>query len=352
MPAPAIVRSRTGAGQRWGQRLSFRRSSDGVIGAPVPAPRIVLVWDTAAEGTLLMLGTFRSISANQRQRLADIGFLPVRDRSCLRILYRYDVATTAQLTALVYRRRQKAQLHLQRLYRYHLLERTPLPPLERGGAPLVFRLSRHARNRLGYAPLTRAEAGTQLRHSLNAVEAVVALARPYPASGDPHPVQAWLSPYMSAGILNRIQPDALLAVQLATGSGVLALEIDEATEHADVIVGKLVNYGWTLAKRPGWHLLFVVPHTTRLHWLRRRLASATGRAPRLDGKAWAVTLEAIQVDGLSAIVTPIERGSTGRPLTTILDDARSRRLATPIGSDAWLRLLAFGGVEEFDPVLA
>lgn len=297
-----------------------------------------------------MLGTFRSVTPNERQRLGEVSLLSIRDRACLRILYRYDVATTAQLTALVYRRRQKAQLHLQRLYRYHLLDRTTLPPLERGGAPLVFRLSRHARRRLGYVALTRGEAGTQLRHSLNVVESVLSVARPHLAIGEPHPVQAWLSPDMSAGILDRIQPDALLAVQLTTGSAVLALEIDEATEHARVIVDKLVNYGWALAKRPGWHLLFVVPHQTRLHWLRRRLASAMGRAPGLADKAWAVTLEAIQADGLNATTTPLESGAP-RPLAAILTDARSRRLAAPAGSDAWLRLLALGGVEDFDTVL-
>lgn len=254
-----------------------------------------------------MLGTFRSVSTNERQRLGEVALLPLRDRACLRILYRYDVATTAQLTSLVYRRRQKTQAHLQRLYRYHLLDRTALPPLERGGAPLVFRLSRHARRRLGYVSLTRGEAGTQLRHSLNVVEAVLALARP---AGDVYPVQAWLSPDMSTGILDHIQPDALLAMQVVTGSGMLALEIDEATEHASVIVAKLVNYGRALATRPGWHLLFVVPHATRLHWLRRRLASARGRSPGLADKAWAATLEAIQADGLNATTTQLESGAS------------------------------------------
>lgn len=294
-----------------------------------------------------MLGTFRSVSTNERQRLGEVALLPLRDRACLRILYRYDVATTAQLTSLVYRRRQKAQAHLQRLYRYHLLDRTALPPLERGGAPFVFRLSRHARRRLGYVSLTRGEAGTQLRHSLNVVEAVRALARP---AGDVYPVQAWLSPDMSTGILDHIQPDALLAMQLVTGSGMLALEIDEATEHASVIVAKLVNYGRALATRPGWHLLFVVPHATRLHWLRRRLASARGRSPGLTDKAWAATLEAIQADGLNATTTQLESGAS-QPLAALLTDARSRRLASPIGSDSWLRLLALGGVEDFDAVL-
>ena len=250
-----------------------------------------------------------------------------------------------------HRRRQKTQLHLQQLYRFRLLDRTALPPLDRGGAPLVFRLSRHARRRLGYRPLTRGEAGTQLRHSLNAIEAVVALARPHSATGDTYPVQAWLSPYMNAGILNRIQPDALLAVQLATGSGVLALEIDEATEHADVIVGKLVNYGWALANRPGWHLLFVVPHETRLQWLRRRLTGPEARAPQLDGRGWALTLEAFQADGFDAIVTPLAAGAAPRPLAAIITDTVLRRLTTPVGSESWIRLLAFGGVEDFSAVL-
>jgi len=153
------------------------------------------------------------------------------------------------------------------------------------------------------------------------------------------------------GSLDRIQPDALLAVQLATGSGVLALEIDEATEHATVIVNKLINYGWALAKRPGWHLVFVVPHQTRLHWLHRRVASAKDRSPGLDGRGWAVTLGAIQSEALAAVVTPLEPAAGARPLATILADASPRRMATPIGTDAWLRLLAYGGVEDFDTVL-
>jgi len=56
------------------------------------------------------------------------------------------------------------QLRLMRLRQAGFIERTTLPPLARGGAPLVFRLSRRGRARLGYAPLTRPEAGMQLRH--------------------------------------------------------------------------------------------------------------------------------------------------------------------------------------------
>lgn len=290
-----------------------------------------------------MLGSFHSVDPHERAQLGDVGFLPLRDRACLRILRRYNVATTQQLTFLVYRRRQQAQLHLQRLFRYRMLDRTALPPLDRGGAPLVFRLSAYGRRRLKYPALTRPEAGTQLRHSLHVVDTVVALARPRP--DDPYPLQGWLSPRMSTGMLQHVLPDALLAIQLGPGSGVLALEMDEGTEHRDVIEQKLVNYGYAL-NRPGWHLLFVVPDLTRLHWLRRRAQHVRGRSPGLAGIGWVATFTDICRDGLDTVVAPIERDGAPQPLTLILDDATPRRIDTPIPSDEWLMLLAHGGGED------
>lgn len=294
-----------------------------------------------------MLGSFHTADPTNREQLADVGLLRIRDRACLRILSRYDVATTAQLTSLVYRRRQRAQLHLQRLYRYRMLERTALPPLDRGGAPLVFRLSPYGRRRLRYPALTRSQAGTQLRHSLDVVETVVALARSRLPTGDRHPVQGWLSPAMNAGLLNRVVPDALLVLQVPTGSGVVALEVDEATEHTEVIEQKLINYGWALVSKRGWHLLFVVPHATRLQWLRRRIARVKGRAPSLAGISWVATLDDIRRDGLDTVVMPIEPDSAPATFARVLDDGRPRHTDTPVGSDAWLRLLAYGGGEDF-----
>jgi hypothetical protein len=295
-----------------------------------------------------VLGTFRAVDPSARLPFADVTFLHWRDRACLRLLRRYHVATTAQLVALVYRRRNKAQVRLQRLYRYGLLDRTTLPPIDRGGAPHVFRLSRRARARLGYPSLTRSDAGTQLRHDLNVVDAVVALAGP---RGDLRPVSAWLSPAMSAELLDRIRPDALLGIDTPSGSGVVALEIDEATEHAPVISGKLLNYGWALRGKAGWHLLFVVPHPSRLGWLRRRVADTRGRSPGLAGRGWAVALADLRAGGLDAEVTPLEGEADGLGLWEVLDDPQPRRSATPVGSDAWLRLLAFGGGEDLDRVL-
>ncbi len=122
-----------------------------------------------------MIGAFVAAPAPPSRVIVDPGMLPVRDRAALRILYRADVATTAQLTTLVYGRRQTAQERLAALYRAGYLERAVLPPSTRGGAPFAFRVSPRGRRRLHYDPLTRSRAGTQLRHSLNRVETVCAL---------------------------------------------------------------------------------------------------------------------------------------------------------------------------------
>jgi predicted transcriptional regulator len=126
-----------------------------------------------------VLGSFRMARQFTRRRLTVLD-LPYRDRAALRILLRAKVATTQHLTELVYHRRQTAQLRLMRLWQAGFIERAVLPPLTRGGAPLVFRLSRRGRARLGYRPLRRTEAGTQLRHDLHVLDTVSALARPDP----------------------------------------------------------------------------------------------------------------------------------------------------------------------------
>lgn len=86
-----------------------------------------------------MIGAFSSAAALDRRMAMDPGLLPYRDRACLRLLYRCDVATTAQLTTLVYRRRQTAQECLFALCHLGYLDRAVLPPSTRGGAPLAFR---------------------------------------------------------------------------------------------------------------------------------------------------------------------------------------------------------------------
>ncbi len=116
-----------------------------------------------------MIGAFVAAPAPPSRVIVDPGMLAVRDRAALRILYRADVATTAQLSTLVYGRRQTAQERLAALYRAGYLERAVLPPSTRGGAPFAFRVSPRGRRRLHYDPLTRSRAGTQLSATASTV---------------------------------------------------------------------------------------------------------------------------------------------------------------------------------------
>ncbi len=297
-----------------------------------------------------MIGTFRSAPRPDRRMVHDVGFLGSRDRAALRILNRADVATTSQLVTLVYHRRQTAQEHLSALYRAGWIERAVLPPATRGGAPLAFRLSPRTRRRLGYGPLTRSRAGTQLRHSLNIVETVAALTRLAVELPDRHPVQAWLTESIAADArLPHVYPDSVVALQLGGGSGVLCLEIDQSTEHAPEIRDKLARYEPALRARAGWHVLFVVETATRAAFLAR-----VTRAPAyagLAGRAWAIVLADLTAEGVAARAVSLTPGRGPGTLTSILDDPRPRRCETPVGSDDWLELLASGGGEDLREAL-
>ena len=295
-----------------------------------------------------MIGSFRSAPRPDRGLGLDPGLLGTRDRATLRILNRADVATTAQLVSLVYHRRQTAQEHLSALYRAGWLERAVLPPESRGGAPLAFRLSPQARRRLGYEPLTRSRGGTQLRHSLNVVETVCALVR---MSSDHNPVQAWLTESMAAEESWYVYPDSVVALQLSTGSGVLCLEIDQSTEHGPQIRDKLSRYDAFLRSQSGWQVLFVVGSTERATFLARVARDGYGY-PGLAGPAWAIVLGDLKVAGLGAPVVSFTAHGGRNTLATILRDARPRTCPTPVGSDAWIELMASGGVEELDEALA
>ncbi len=297
-----------------------------------------------------MIGAFTSAAAPARRVIVDPGFLPYRDRAALRILYRADVATTAQLVTLAYTRRQTAQERLSSLYRAGYLERAILPPTTRGGAPFAFRVSPRGRRRLGYDPLTRSRAGTQLRHSLNAVETVCALVR---ASGDgaTEPLlQAWLSEVMAHDLLPRIYPDAVVVLQAATGSAVLCLEIDQNTERGPVIRDKLTRYETALRPKTGWHLLFVVGSAGRASAIAGTARHKDGYAG-LAGRAWALVMPELQTRGLDCGVVALNPGIARTTLGALLVDPTPRRCPTPVGSAAWLQVLGLGGHEDFDEVL-
>lgn len=312
------------------------------LARPVPTNR---AWSARRfRGTTYMSALFRSSPERARIGRLDLGLLDIRDRACLRLLRRVEVATPAQLAVLIYPSRRTAFRHLRRLWQLGLLERAPLPPI-RGGIPVVYRLTRRGMNRLGY-PDRRVGGLAHLRHALDTVTAVCALVRPRPDRPDLRPVQLWLpEPTAADARVTPARPDSVVVLQVDGGSGVLCLETDEATEHAPQIRSKLAAYERVLSDRVGWHVVFVVPTAARLSWLRR-----VGRF-RLDGCAWGVVIAELESDGLNAALFPISRAAQPRVFRSVLEDPRPRRSATPVGSDAWIELLGSGGGEELDEVL-
>lgn len=287
---------------------------------------------------------FRESSERALMTTIDVGLLPIRDRACLRLLYRTGVATAAQLCVLIYASRRTALRRLRRLWQLGLLERAPLAP-ERGGIPVAYRITRRGSKRLGYVD-TRTGGVGRVRHSLDIVDAVCALIRSAPGA-----VQLWLTEPMADGVLPAgVRPDSIVVVQLGAGSAVLCLEIDEATEHAPTIQRRLAAYERALAGRGGWHLLWVVPTAERLAWL-RRVARWDDHAG-LDGCSWGLVLDDLRAGGLAAATSPVSWTGDVMRLEGLMADPRRRRCPTPVGSPAWIRLLGTGGAEESDEVLA
>ncbi|MBA3779224.1 MAG: replication-relaxation family protein [Chloroflexi bacterium] len=322
----------------------FARSVAGSVArtsGPTSAP--------ADAGASLSRGTlpairFRSASA---ALLADPSRLRTRDRAVLRILNRAGAATVAQLTVLAYGHRRVAQARLLGLWKLGLLERAALPPAGlQGGSAYAYRLSRPCLARLGYRRVSRG--GTAyLGHTLDAVEAVCSLVR----SGNPESsprVQAWLTEAMALGVLGAAPaPDAIVVVGSASGSAVVCLEVDEATQHRRPIREKLRAYDRALAGRRGWLALFVVPSDARSAWLRR---TAAGLGLEKQSVVWAVTSQNLAGAGLEAPVTGVG-GSGGQPLRALLADRKIRLSPAPVGSRAWLDLLGTGGGEPLADLL-
>lgn len=287
---------------------------------------------------------FRESSERARLTTIDVGLLPIRDRACLRLLYRAGVATAAQLSFLIYPSRRTALRRLRRLWQLGLLERAPLAP-ERGGIPVAYRITRRGSKRLGYVD-TRTGGVSRVRHGLDIVDAVCALVRFAPGA-----VQLWLTEPMTDGVIrDGALPDSVVVVQLEGGSAVLCLEIDEATEHAPIIRTRLTAYERALAGRHGWHLLWTVPTAERLAWL-RRVARWDDHAG-LDGSSWGVVLDDLRAGGFDAATWPVGWAGDRVRLAELIDDPRLRWCPTPVGSPAWIRLLGTGGAEESEEALA
>ena len=273
----------------------------------------------------------------------DVGLLSVRDRACLRLLYRAGVATADQLATLVFPSRRTALRRLRRLWQLGLLERAPLAP-ERGGIPVAYRIGRRGSKRLGYHD-TRTGGVGRVRHSLDIVDAVCALVRSAPEA-----VQVWLTePMVDRELPSDVRPDSIVALQLARGSAVLCLEIDEATERSPTIRARLGAYESALAGRTGWHVVWVVPTEERRGWLRR-----VGRwddRPGLEGSSWGVVLDELRALGPRAPTHPIGWSGGVVRLEEVVADPRVRRCATPVGTSSWVRLLGSGGAEDADEAL-
>ena len=260
-----------------------------------------------------MNAAFRSSDVRARPRRVDIAALPTRDRAVLRLLYRMEAATVRQLTDLAYRRARKGQYRLQQLWRLRLTERTRVATDHAGAPPYVHRLTYRVRQRLGYRT-PQPQITSRLRHLLDSHDVVCSLAQP--TSHAPNgPTQAWLTAPMAAKV-----------------------------------VDKLERYATQLGNRTGWHLLFVVPGRERLMRIRR-----LARRPALTalrGHAWVALLADVRRRGLATDTYPAWSHGGPIALAALIDDQRDRSTAAPVGSDGWLAMLATGGVEDFDRLLA
>lgn len=277
----------------------------------------------------------------------DIRLLRYRDRAVLRILDRAEAATPRQLAILVYGNLRTAQERLAALHQGGLLERATVPPPHRGGVELAYRLSRRARYRLGdHSP--RARGSNRLGHTLDIVETVCALVT---ANGDARhasPVLAWLAEPTAAGALGTPPyPDSVVVLEDGGRSGVLCLEIDEATQRRAIIEAKLNAYRRLFDAHPTWWLLLVVPSRTRARWLR---AVARRVNETVAARAWVTSLVALRAGHLDTPAVGLANGHT-LPLRELLTTMDARARDAPVGSEAWLRLLGEGGIEDLDAVL-
>lgn len=212
---------------------------------------------------------------------------------------------------------------------------------------MAYRLTPATRRRLGYHD--RRTAGIHgLQHRLDTVQSVCALVRPTPDTL--YPVQGWLTESMARGELGAgVEPDSMVVVRLPTGSAVLCLEIDEATQHAPVIRHKLRAYRKALRERAGYLLLFVVPGRERRQWLQRQAGAE--RELHEWSQGWLAELPLLDEFGLEASVWPLGARGPARQLNTLIRDVRPRLTPTPVGSPDWLRLLGSGGGEDFEEAL-
>jgi hypothetical protein len=289
-----------------------------------------------------MSAAFRTVEPGSATDV-DPDLLPTPDRALLRLLARHGAVTPAELVLLVYVDLRRAQERLLRLYRAGLLERTPLPRRTPGRADHAYRLSPLGHQRLGTRRATAP--ASYLRHSLDTVRAICALNRT--SDRERPPVQLWFTDTMTADVLGRfVRPDSIAVVTTDAGSAVLALEIDEGTEHIRTIRSKLAAYRRPLSLRPSWHLLVAVPGPLRADWMVRQAVAVD-----LVERCWVVTHADLARDSLDCVLRPLDPRLPPSSIRSLLKPPQ-RLLPAPVGSRAWLDLLATGGGETEDGALA
>ena len=273
----------------------------------------------------------------------DPGRLPMTDRACLRFLIRCGVATSSQLAQLVYRKPRHAQKRLLYFHQATLLDRATIGDTPPGRAEFAYRVGAVGHQRLG----TRRTPAppTYTRHMLDTVDAVIALNRS--DDREHSPVQLWLTDTMTSEVLGRfVRPDSIILITAEAGSVVLALEIDEGTEHSRTIRAKLAAYRHPLATRPNWHLVVVVPSLIRATWMTRQVELLD-----LGPQTWVVTRADLARDSLNTELLPLAPAQPSRSIRSLLQPP-ARLVPAPIGSRAWIELLASGGGEVEDGALA
>ena len=289
-----------------------------------------------------MRAAFRTVDPSSAISL-DPDLLPTADRALLRLLARHGAVTPAELGQLVYADLRRAQEYVLRLYLAGLLERTPLSRQTPGRADLAYRLSPFGHQRLATRRATAPP--SYVRHSIDTARAICALNRT--SDRERPPVQLWFTDTMTADILGRfVRPDSVAVVTTDAGSAVLALEIDEGTEHIRTIRSKLAAYRRPLSLRPSWHLLVVVPGPLRADWMVRQAVAVD-----LGERCWVVTHTDLARDSLDCVLRPLDPSQPPCSIRSLLKPPR-RLLPAPVGSRAWLELLAAGGGELEDSALA
>ncbi len=144
---------------------------------------------------------------------------------------------------------------------------------------------------------------------------------------------------MASDLLPGVYPDSVVALRAESGSAVLCLEIDEATEHGQDIRDKLARYSDALAGRSGWHVVFITPSRARVDFV-ARVAKRGGGYQGLDGRAPGTRLGELQTAGLACATVPMFPSGRRAALGDILSDPMPRRCPTPVGTDAWLAIFS------------